>query len=168
MSEITNEIWERLHAYHDGELNRVSRWLFERKSRTDPELQRELDALDRVGALLREAEGEADAPDLWDRIALRLPAVDARRNDAPEAEATSWSGWLRPASAFAAAAALTLAVWLGAFDATTPGSGAVRWVDGGDRPVMVLDDANESGVTIIWMLEEAVEGAARGVGSEMA
>ena len=168
MSEIANETWERLHAYHDGELDGFSRWRFERELRREPELQRELDALERVGTLVRQVDGEAGAPDLWDGISLRLPALDARRNEAPEVEATDWSGWLRPASAFAAAAALTLAVWFGAFDAAAPSGGTVRWVDGGGRPVMVLDEADESGVTIIWMLEDAVEGAARGVVSEMA
>lgn len=168
MSEITNETWERLHAYHDGELGGFSRWRLERQLRRDPILQRELDALGRVGVLVRATRGEASAPDLWDGIALRLPAVDARRRDEPEAEATGWNGWLRPAGAFAAAALVTLAVWFGSVDTATPSGGAVRWIDGGGRPVMVIDQADESGVTIIWMLEDAVEGAARGVLSEMA
>ncbi len=168
MSDIANKIWERLHAYHDGELRGLSRWRFERKLRRDPVLRRELEALGRVGVLLRATEGEASAPDLWDGIALRLPAVDARRRVGTAGEATGWGGWLRPAGAFAVAAALTLAVWFGSFDAQTPSGGAVRWVDSGGRPVMLLDDADESGVTIIWMLDDAVEAAARGVGGEMA
>ncbi|MBW2269685.1 MAG: hypothetical protein JRH16_14010 [Deltaproteobacteria bacterium] len=163
-----NEIWERLHAYHDGELRGLSRWLFERKLRRDPVLRRELEALGRVGVLLRATEGEASAPDLWAGIALRLSAVDARRGDVAAAEAVGWGGWLRPVGAVAVAVVLMLAVWFGSFDVAPSSGGTVRWVDAGGRPVMVLDEADESGVTIIWMLENAVEGAARGVGSEMA
>ena len=126
------------------------------------------DIYGRVGSLLRSADGAADAPDLWDGIALRLPAVDARRGDIESESAPAWGSWLRPAGAVAVAAALSLAVWLGSFEPSAPAGGAVRWVDTGGRPVMVLDEARESGVTIIWMLEDAVEGAARGVGGEMA
>jgi anti-sigma factor RsiW len=168
MSDIAHELQQRLHAYHDGELGGFSRWRIERRLRRDPVLQRELEALASVGALLRATAGEAGGPDLWDGIALRLPAVDARRRVGTAGEATGWGGWLRPAGAFAVAAALTLAVWFGSFDAQTPSGGAVRWVDSGGRPVMLLDDADESGVTIIWMLDDAVEAAARGVGGEMA
>ena len=37
----------------------------------------------------------------------------------------------------------------------------VRWMDSGGRSVLVVDEP-ESAVTIIWLLEDAVEGAARG------
>jgi hypothetical protein len=43
----------------------------------------------------------------------------------------------------------------------------VRWMDSGGRPVMVLEEDAENEVTIIWMLEDAVEGAARGGGREV-
>ncbi len=175
MNDLANEIWEDIHAYHDGELRGFARWRFERRLRREPEIARELARLGAVGAALREADdaalqgaAAADGPDLWDGIALRLPAVDARRSE-PAVEAESgFVGWLRPAGAMAVAAALTLAIWFGGSDATAPaGAGAVQWVDAGGRPVMVLDEAQESGVTIIWMLEDAVEGAARGVGGDM-
>jgi hypothetical protein len=168
MSEVASGTWQRLHAYHDGELRGLARWRFERELRRDVVLRRQLEEIGRVAVLLRASEGEAGAPDLWDGIALRLPAVDARRGEATAVEAAGWGGWLRPAGALAVAAAATLAVWFGSFDTVAPSGGAVRWVDGRGRPVMVLDQADESGVTIIWMLEDAVEGAARGVGSEMA
>lgn len=167
MSEMAEETWEDLHAYHDGELRGLARWRFERRLRREPALRRELDELGRLGALLRAADAEAAAPDLWDRIALRLPAVDARREAAAEPAAGA-PGWLRPAGAAALAAALTLALWLGVPEPPVPAGGAVRWVDSGGRPVLMLDRAEETGVTIIWMLDDAVEGAARGVRGEMA
>ena len=167
MSEIAEETWERLHAYHDGELRGLARWRFERRLQREPALRRELDELGRLGALLRAGDAEAAAPNLWDRIALRLPAVDARREAADEA-APAGAGWLRPAGAAALAAALTLALWLGVPQAPAPAGGAVRWVDSGGRPMLMLDRAEESGVTIIWMLDDAVEGAARGVRGEVA
>ena len=39
---------ERLHAYHDGELNALARWRFERRLRRSKPLRRELAALARV------------------------------------------------------------------------------------------------------------------------
>lgn len=157
MSEMerSNEV----HAYHDRELGAFARWRFERRLRRDPALRRELDALTRLGGWLREAETQAVGPDLWDGIALRLPAIDAA---AAEAARPARGAWLRPAGAFAAAAVLVLAIWFGSFDAAAPSGGAVRWMDSGGRPVMVLDDAEEADVTIIWVLDDAVEGAARG------
>lgn len=156
MSEMErNEV----HAYYDRELGAFARWRFERRLRRDAALRRELDGLTRLGGWLRETETQAAGPDLWDGIALRLPAIDAT---AAEADSPAGGAWLRPAGAFAAAAVLFLAVWFGSFDAAVPSDGAVRWMDSGGRPVMVLDNAGEADVTIIWMLEDAVEGAARG------
>ena len=43
----------------------------------------------------------------------------------------------------------------------------MRWVKSGGRPVMVLEADAESDVTIIWMLDDAVEGAAQGGGREV-
>lgn len=166
MSEIADDAWKRLTAYHDGELRGIARWRFERELARDAGLRRELQELGRIGALVRATPAAAGSPDLWDGIALRLPAVDARRTEAPAAE--GFRGWLRPAGALAVAAAVTLAIWLGSAGPGSPSGGAVRWVDGRGKPLMVLDAAEESGVTIIWVLEDAVEGAARGVGREMA
>ena len=84
---------EELSAYHDGELRGLARWRLERRLRRDPSLRRELELLARVGSALRdEAEAGASAADLWDRIAMRLPAAEARR-----AEALGRSRWRRRA-----------------------------------------------------------------------
>jgi anti-sigma-K factor RskA len=166
MSEMGAKAMEEMHAYHDGELRGLARRRFERRLRREPALRRELDQLAGLGSLVREAEGAAAGPELWDRIAQRLPAIDAQREEAVRETGATWS-WLRPAGALAAAALVAVAVWLGTFEAGAPHVGVVRWMDSGGRSVMVLEEDAESGVTIIWMLEDAVEGAARGGGSEV-
>ncbi len=82
MSEIGTDVFEELWAYHDGELRGLARWRFERRLRRDAALRSELAAMARLGDLVRESEAGAPEPDLWDRIRLRLPAVDARRAEA--------------------------------------------------------------------------------------
>ena len=49
-----------------------------------------------------------------------------------------------------------------------PQGGVVRWLDAGGRSVMLLEDDEDSGVTIIWMLEDATEGASKGGEHEVA
>ena len=173
MSEFeSGSVDPMLHAYHDGELGRLARWRFERRLRRSPELRRELAALARVGELVRAHEERAPTTDLWDRIEQRLPAVEARKA-AGEVEAEAGRGWLhswwQPAGALAAAAAVALAVYVGFGPAPgvpeAPG-GTVRWVDSGGRSVLVLDD-DEADVTIIWLLDDAVEGAAEGGSGEV-
>jgi anti-sigma factor RsiW len=161
MSEVGTEGSQRLHAYHDGELRGLARWRFERRLRRSPQLQRELATLTRIGDLVRAGEARASEPDLWDRIEQRLPAVDAGRAEAwaPERLAPSWL--LRPLGALAVVAA-ALAVYLGVLQTPPAPAGVVRWMDSEGRPVMVLEDDAEAQVTIIWMLDDAVEGAARG------
>lgn len=166
MSEIGNDTFEALCAYHDGELSGLARWRFERRLRREPGLRGELAALGRVGDLVRENEAAAQ-PDLWDRIELRLPAVDAQRAEAAGAISISPAAWWRPLGALAAAGALVLAVYVGLFEPTPAPRGALRWMDSGGRSVLVLDDA-ESDVTIIWLLEDAAEGAARGGSGDVA
>lgn len=158
-----------LHAYHDGELSGLARWRFERRLRRDPALRRALASLDGMRRELRALESDAPAPDVWDALALRLPAADARRG---EAAARAQVGgrrlvwWLAPIGAAAAAAAVVLVVY-GAFWRTAPAEagGVVRWIDTGGRSVMVLDDDPDT--TIIWVLDGAVEGAARGGPSDV-
>jgi len=143
---------ERLHAYHDGELRGLARWRFERRLERDPALQGELFALEETGRLLREVESEAAAPDLWEAIRLRLPALDAKRVEAGEAPAAPrsrpWalSPWV---GVGVAAAALALAIGVEWGDASVPGS--VRWIDSRGSPLMVLQD--DSKATIIWVIE---------------
>lgn len=164
-SEATAKALAQLCAYHDGELGGVARWLFERRLRRSPELQQELEALDQIGSLVRASETRADSVDLWDRISLRLPAADARRAEEMEAGSFVTPTWLRPLGA--AAVAALVAVFFGSLDTPAQGARVVRWMDSGGRSVIVLDDAVDSDVTIIWILDGAVEGAARGGRSDV-
>ena len=70
---------ERLHSYHDGELSGFQRWRFERELRSSAALRAELARLASLGDALREHDAAAPAPELWDAIAQRLRAADARR-----------------------------------------------------------------------------------------
>jgi hypothetical protein len=156
MSEIEAHVLARLHAYHDGELGRWSRWRFERRLRGDPQLRGELEGLERLSGLLREAAPAAAAPDLWDGIAQRLSGA------AEPVPGLGWPVWLRPASAAAVAAAVAAVAWLAWFEAAVPAGGAVRWIDSGGRPMLVLDAGVGADVTIIWMLDGPAERAGRG------
>jgi anti-sigma factor RsiW len=143
---------ERLHAYHDGELRGLARWRFERRLARDPAMRQQLEVLAETGRLLREAAAEAAAPDLWEAIRLRLPALDAQRAEAAEALAAPrsrlWalSPWV---GVGVAAAALALAIGVEWGDASLPGS--VRWIDSRGTPLMVLQDDRKA--TIIWVIE---------------
>jgi anti-sigma-K factor RskA len=154
---MTERDERRLHAYHDGELRGLARWRFERRLARSPALQKELRGLGELGLLLRERAAEAPEAELWDRIALRLPAEDARREaTASERQDAARSlGWLRPLGAAAAAlavAALAAQQWLTA--PALPQAGVVRWMDSRGRSVMVLEeDAQQEKVTIIWLLD---------------
>jgi hypothetical protein len=153
---------QQLGAYRDGELRGIARWRLERRLRRDPQLRRELALLDRIGAALREAGEGAPAPDLWDRIALRLPAADAERAEAREA-ARGRRRWLLVAPLGAAAAAAALAVvYFGPGPPPPPASvGVVRWMSAGKRSVFVREDPGPQGATIIWILHDPSETAAR-------
>ena len=60
-------------------MGRVSRWLFERRLARSATLQRELETLDSLGSWARDLDENLGAtPDLWDGIALRLPAEELR------------------------------------------------------------------------------------------
>lgn len=151
----------QLQAYHDGELSGFARWRFERRLRLSPELQRELAALRRVGEWVRAAHGEAPGADLWNAIALRLPAADARRGEALERAGRSGLGWLAWPGAVAATALLAVVVAMGWLEPDAPATpGVVRWLDSGDRDVMVLEGA--PGTTIIWVIDGPGPGALRG------
>ena len=151
-----------LHAYHDRELSGFARRRFARRLRRTPRLRRELDSLAALGERLREIDAQGAAPDLWEQIALRLPAIDARKSAAARVKAARGRlSWLvRPAGALAAAAAAAaLAVALLWPEAPEAGR-VVRWIDGGGRSVMVLDDDPDT--TIIWVLDAPLEDASRG------
>jgi len=159
----------RLHAYHDGELSGFARWRFERNLRRSPGLQRELAELRSLSSLLHQQEaGGAPGVDLWDRIALGLPAADARRAEDREAPSVgrgaAW--WLKPIGAVAATAAVAVAYLYPGASPTAPVSGnVVRWIDSGERGVVVLEDDPDS--TIIWVMDDAVDGASIGGGSDL-
>jgi anti-sigma factor RsiW len=169
MSElgIDSTTSEQLSAYHDGELRGLSRWRLERRLRREPELRLELAGLARMGELVRAGQAAAP-PDLWDRIEQRLPALDARRAEAAQPTRAALAWWLRPVGAAAVVAVALLAVYVGWFGSPAPQVGVVRWMDSEGRSVMVLEADAEAGVTIIWLLEDVAEGAARGGSREVA
>ena len=115
-----------------------------------------------------ESEARASEPDLWDRIEQRLPALDARRAEAAQPTRAALAWWLRPVGAAAVVAVALLAVYAGWFGSPAPQVGVVRWMDSEGRPVMVLEADAEADVTIIWLLEDVAEGAARGGSREVA
>jgi anti-sigma-K factor RskA len=164
---MTERDERRLHAYHDGELRGLARWRFERRLARSPGLQQELRGLAELGEMLRERAAEAPGPELWDRIALRLPAEDARREAAETERGAAGSfGWWRPLGAAAAAlavAALAAQQWLTA--PALPQAGVVRWMDSRGRSVMVLEEDAQNEVTIIWLLDGGPAGEAAGDGS---
>ena len=151
---------QALYAYHDGELGALARWRFERRLARSAKLRLQLDDLREVGSATRQSQPASSSPDLWDAIALRLPAADAQR-EAPQQSAGPLVGWLsahRPLAAVAATAALAVALVLGIIG-EGPGThpGVISWLDTGGRSVMVLED--QSNATIVWLLEAPTEGA---------
>ncbi|HKA13610.1 MAG TPA: hypothetical protein VKH41_01220 [Myxococcota bacterium] len=138
-----------LHAYRDGELSRFARWRFERRLRRSPELRRELSALSRIGEWVRESHAE-EGIDLWDAIALRLPALDARRAEAGAARrpGIGWLAW--PGAVATAAAAAVFAFQWHTPTAVPKAARVVRWLDSGPRDVMVLEPAPDT--TIVWVI----------------
>jgi anti-sigma factor RsiW len=168
MAGLTEGDERALHAYHDGELRGFSRWRFERRLARSAALQRELQGIAELGVLLREREAQAPGPELWERIALRLPAADVRRAAEPEARGRARHlGWLAPLGAAMATlvvAALVAQQWLA--PAATPRAGVVRWMDSRGRSVMVLEEDEQNATTVIWLLdgEESVGTAGGGSG----
>jgi hypothetical protein len=135
VSELDRDL-QLLHRFHDGELSGLERWLFERRLRRSPGLQRELRALRDVSTQISRAGLEpepADAPDLWAAIASALPAVDAQvvderagaarrasaasagaeRGKVPPRPGAGWlglPGWAAGAAALAAVAVVAVVV----------------------------------------------------------
>ncbi len=153
-----------LHAYHDGELGWWARRRFERRLQRSAELRRELESLRRLRELTAESEPlpTLAAGAVWEGIEGRLRAIDA----ASEAEgegapdpAPAWPAWIgwRPvgAAALAAAGAVALAIALQPGTFSGPAGresmaiGSVRYLDVGNRSVVVHD---RDDVTIIWVV----------------
>ena len=161
-----------LHAYHDGELSGLRRWIFERRLARSPRLRTELEELKRVSQWVQKLDPQSARIDVWDDIALRLFAIDATREDQREGrdawrEPRAWLGmdWLaaysRPIAAVAVTAALALALFLGIMEDTAPPTpGMIHWLDTGGRSVMVLEE--QGGATIVWLLEAPEAGASEG------
>jgi anti-sigma factor RsiW len=154
-----------LNAYRDAELRGLRRWWFERRLARSPELRAELAALQRLARCVQEFDSRSTDFDVWDRIALRLPALDAERADAPRASGLDWlASWSRPLAAVAVSAALASALFLGIMRDGAPSTpGIIHWLDTGGRGVMVLEDQGDA--TIVWLLDapddEASEGGSR-------
>jgi anti-sigma factor RsiW len=161
-----------LNAYCDGELGGLRRWLFERRLSRSPSLRAELEELKRLAHYVQGLGPQSPSVDVWDDIALRLPAVDAelegqRQGPSEPWERREWRGmdWLaglsRPVAAVAVGAALALALFLGIMeDAAPPTSGIIRWLDTGGRSVMVLED--QADTTIVWLLDAPEDGVSEG------
>ena len=147
-----------LHAYHDGELGPFARLRFERRLARSPELRSQLESLAALGEIAVEHDAATPTPDLWDRIAQRLPAIDARREEErARAQGRGLAPLFKPLGAAAGVAVLALAVGLGLLREGAGVPGVVRWIDTGGRGVIVLDD--REAVTIIWVVDAPVEGA---------
>lgn len=162
---------EALSAYHDGELRGFARWRFERRLRRDARLRRELELLRRMGSALREGAGsEAREVELWDRIALRLPAADLQRREARRDARRRRRAWLvgGPLGAAAAAGLAALALVWGLGDQRAPVDGVVRWMYAGKRNVFVVEEPGAPGATIIWVLDDGPKDAARRRSGDMA
>jgi anti-sigma factor RsiW len=146
-----------LAAFRDGELPRLRRLRVAWRLRRDADARRRLAALERVAALLRAIDADGPAPDLWESVRLRLPALDAARAEAAAAPARRGLGpalgWGAAGALAAAAAAAALFLRLGdpALPPVSGAHGAVRWLDARGLPMMVLRDDAEG--TIIWVPE---------------
>lgn len=161
-----------LNAYHDGELSGLRRWIFERRLARSPQLRAELAELGRVSQWVQELRPQSASVDVWDDIALRLPAIDATHDEQRGGrdewrEPRAWLGmdWLaayaRPITAVAVTAALALALFLGIMEDTAPPMpGMIRWLDTGGRSVMVLEDQGDA--TIVWLLDAPEMGNSEG------
>jgi len=145
-----SERWSQLlHAYHDGELGWLARRRVERRLGRDPAARQELASLGALGAALRDLDAGSETPDLWAGVRTALPA------SAPAARPW-YERLLGPLpraplalAAGVAVAALVFGVWATQLAVPTGSAGAVRWLDGRGRPLMVLRDDAEA--TIIWL-----------------
>ena len=180
-----------LNAYHDGELSGLRRWIFERRLSRSPSLRAELEELKRLTRWVQGMGPQPPSVDVWEDVALRLPAIDAqfveqRQGRAEQRQGSAeqrqrraeqrqgraeWRGmdWLaaysRPLAAAGVTAALALALFLGIMeDAAPPTSGIIRWLDTGGRSVMVLEDQGDA--TIVWLLDALDDGISEGESRE--
>jgi anti-sigma factor RsiW len=158
-----------LNDYHDGELSALRRWIFERRLSRSPRLRAELEELKRVARWVQGLGPQPPSVDVWDEIALRLPAIDAeldgqrqRRAEQRTLRGMDWlAAYSRPLAAAGVTAALALALFLGIMeDAAPPAPGIIRWLDTGGRSVMVLEGQGDA--TIVWLLDALEDGISEG------
>jgi hypothetical protein len=141
----------RLHAYHDGELSGFARWRFERRLRRSPALQRELAELARIGDWVRASHGDPPAAELWDRIAMRLPAIDAQRAEAGAGGGRAGLRWWAWPGAVASAVVVAALAFQWLSPPPVPKKiGVVRWLDSGPRDVMLLQASPDT--TVVWVI----------------
>jgi anti-sigma factor RsiW len=166
-----------LNAYHDGELSGLRRWIFERRLSRSPSLRAELEELKRLARWVQGLGPQPPSVDVWEDVALRLPAIDAQsaeqrqrraeqRQKRAERRGMDWlAAYSRPLAAAGVTAALALALFLGIMeDAAPPTSGIIRWLDTGGRSVMVLEDQGDA--TIVWLLDALDDGISEGESRE--
>lgn len=168
-SDLSAAEERNLHAYHDDQLGPVARWWWRSRIARSAALREQLEQIAEVGNWVREADSQ-QTPDLWDRIALRLPEIDAALAETtadepgllPESLGRTpewlarWTG-LRPILAATATAVVAVAIALGTIgDGSGQRPGAVRWLDTGGRSVIVLDNPDDA--TIVWLLDSPEEG----------
>ncbi len=173
-----------LNAYHDGELSGLRRWIFQRRLSRSPRLRAELEELKRLAGWVQELGPQPPSVDVWDEVAIHLPAIDAqfegqrqgyagraqkrdehrqRRDEQRQRQSgLSWlAAYSRPVAAVAVSAALALALFLGIMEgAAAPTPGIIRWLDTGGRSVMVLEDQGDA--TIVWLLDAPEDGILEG------
>ncbi len=109
-----------LNAYHDGELSGLRRWIFERRLSRSPSLRAELEELKRLARWVQGLGPQPPSVDVWEDVALRLPAIDAQfaeqrqgradqRQRRAERRGMDWlAAYSRPLAAVGAAVALAL------------------------------------------------------------
>ena len=151
---------EAIHALHDGELGSFRSLLLKRHLGSCRDCHQMLSELEELSRQLTQRSLESKNPDLWAAIALQLPALDREQSEAAPTN-SKFSNWLRPLPAGMAAGFAALCLALGIFWGETPRASVVESIDAQGNPVMVLEDREGSGGTIIWIMESDGETSRR-------
>lgn len=153
MTDRVNGRDVELDAFRDGELSAWRRFWVARRVARDPALRRRLEAMERLGGLLREQAERMPVPDFWADVRARLataprPApLSAPIPHAPPAGARPV--WVGAAFAAIVVAGVMATSWL---PGDAPHMSSLRWLDSKGKPVMVLRDDPEA--TIIWVIDK--------------
>lgn len=152
-----------LDGYHDGELDAVERNRVERHLAVCNVCRADLASLGVVGRVVRAAVAGTGSPDLWAAIERELPKKRASEAPPHRRRAPLRRRWLPAVAAAAAAASLFLLIadyeGVGPVAADRGASGVVRSVYAPERPVVVLEADEAGDPTIIWVMDDAAEGA---------